>query len=156
MGIAPHIARLRAVVGHELLLLPCVSVLPLDEGGQVLLAWHAGHSDGWGTVGGAVDPGESPAEAAIREAREEIGVEVRLGHLLDVLGGPDYEVTYPNGDRAAYVTAVYEASIVEGVPAPADGELSEVAWFNREELPAIPLNRFTRALLAATGYLPAH
>ena len=156
MGIAPHIARLRAVVGHELLLLPCVSVLPLDGAGRVLLAWHSGHSDGWGTVGGAVDPGESPAEAAVREAREEIGVEVRLGQLLDVLGGPDYEVTYPNGDRAAYVTAVYEASIVEGVPAPADGELSEVAWFNREELPAIPLNRFTRALLAATGYLPAH
>ena len=154
MGIAPHIARLRAFVGHELLLLPCVSVLPLDAGGRVLLALHAGHSDGWGTVGGAVDPGESPAQAAIREAREEIGVEIRLGRLLDVLGGPDYEVTYPNGDRTAYVTAVYEATIVDGVPAPADGELSEVSWFTREEVPTIPLSRFTRALLSATGYLP--
>jgi 8-oxo-dGTP pyrophosphatase MutT (NUDIX family) len=155
MGIAPHIARLRAFVGHELLLLPCVTILPVDEAGRVLLAWQAGHSDGWSTVGGAVDPGESPAEAAIREAREEIGVEIRLGHLLDVLGGPDYEVTYPNGDRVAYVTAVYEASVVEGVPAPADGELSEVGWFTPEELSTIPLSHFTRALLTATGYLPA-
>jgi ADP-ribose pyrophosphatase YjhB (NUDIX family) len=155
MGISPHIARLRTFVGHELLLLPCVTVLPVDGAGRVLLAWQAGHSDGWGTVGGAVDPGESPAEAAIREAREEIGVEIRLGRLLDVLGGPDYEVTYPNGDRAAYFTAVYQASVVEGVPAPADGELSEVGWFTREELSAIPLSRFTRALLVATGYLPA-
>ena len=154
MGIAPHIARLRAFVGHEQLLLPCASVLPLDERGRVLLAWATGHSDGWGTVGGAVDPGESPAEAAIREAREEIGVEIRLTRLVDVLGGPDYEVTYPNGDRAAYVTAVYEASVVEGVPAPADGELSDVAWFAREELSTIPLSRFTRALLTAAGYLP--
>jgi len=154
MGIAPHIARLRAFVGHEQLLLPCVTVLPLDEGGRVLLAWQSGHTDGWGTVGGAVDPGESPAEAAVREAREEIGVEVRLGRLVDVLGGPDYEVTYPNGDRAAYVTAVYEADIVDGVPAPADGELSEVAWFTREELRTIPLSRLTRALLTSTGYLP--
>jgi ADP-ribose pyrophosphatase YjhB (NUDIX family) len=155
MGIAPHIARLRAFVGHELLLLPSVAVLPADEAGRVLLARQAGHSDGWGTVGGAVDPGESPAKAAIREAREEIGVEVRLGRLLDVLGGPDYEVTYPNGDRAAYVLAVYEAIVAEGVPAPADGELSEVAWFTSEELRAIPLSRITRALLTATGYLPA-
>ena len=155
MGIAPHIARLRAFVGHELLLLPCVTVLPVDEAGRVLLAWQAGHSDGWSTVGGAVDPGESPAEAAIREAREEIGVEIRLGRLLDVLGGPDYEVTYPNGDRVAYVTSVYQASVVEGVPAPADGELSEVGWFTREELAAIPLSHFTRALMVATGYLPA-
>src|ERR1700748_171297 len=98
MGIAPHIARLRAFVGHEQLLLPCATVLPVDEQGRVLLAWAAGHTDGWGTVGRG-----------------------------DVLGGPDYEGTYPNGNRAAYVTAVYEASIVEGVPAPADGELSDVA-----------------------------
>lgn len=155
MGIAPHIARLRAFVGHELLLLPAVGVLPVDAAGRVLLAWQAGATDGWGTVGGAVDPGESPVEAAIREAREEIGVEIRLGRLLDVLGGPDYEVTYPNGDRTAYVTTVYEASVIEGVPAPADGELSDVGWFTREELTEIPLSRFTRALLVATGYLPA-
>jgi 8-oxo-dGTP pyrophosphatase MutT (NUDIX family) len=156
MGISPHIARLRAFVGHERLLLPSSAVLPVDAEGRVLLAWHAGATDGWSTVGGAIDPGESPAEAAIREAREEIGVEVRLGRLLDVLGGPAYEVTYPNGDRVAYVTAVYEATIVDGNPAPADGELSKVAWFTREELPTIPLSRFARALLTATGYLPAH
>ena len=74
MGIAPHIARLRAFVGHEMLLLPSVAVLLTDEAGRVLLAWQAGHRTGWSTVGGAVDPGESPAEAAVREAREEIGV----------------------------------------------------------------------------------
>jgi len=107
MGIAAHIARLRAVVGHELLLLPSVSVLPVDEAGRILLVREAGHDDGWGTLGGAVEPGESPAAAAVREAREEISADVELIRLLDVLGGPDYEVTYANGDRVAYVTAVY-------------------------------------------------
>jgi ADP-ribose pyrophosphatase YjhB (NUDIX family) len=154
MGIAAHIAWLRAYVGHELLLLPSAAVLPADAEGRVLLAWQAEGGHGWSTVGGAVDPGESPAEAAIREAREEIGVEVRLGRLLDVLGGPDYEVTYPNGDRATYVCAVYEATIIDGEPTPSDGELSKVAWFTREELSTIPLTRFSRALLTATGYLP--
>jgi 8-oxo-dGTP pyrophosphatase MutT (NUDIX family) len=55
--------------------------------------------------------GESPAEAAVRETREEIGVEVRLMRVLDVLGGPDYEVSYPNGDRTAYVTTVYRVPL---------------------------------------------
>ena len=73
--------------------------------------------------------GESPAAAAVREAGEEIGVDVRLVRLLDVLGGPDYEVSYPNGDRVAYVTAVYEARVVGGSPVVSDGELSELAWF---------------------------
>ncbi len=153
MGISPHVARLRAAVGHELLVLPCVTVLPVDERGRMLLAWHAGHTDGWGTVGGAVDPGESPAEAAVREAREEIGAGIRLVRLLAVLGGPDYEITYPNGDRVAYVPAVYQAEIINGTPAPSDGELSEVAWFTRTELQTLHLSRFTRALLSATGHL---
>lgn len=153
MGIAAHIARLRAAVGHDLLLLPSVSVLPVDGAGRILLVRHAGHDDGWGVLGGAVEVGESPAVAAVREAREEISAEVELVRLLDVLGGPEYEVTYPNGDRTAYVTAVYEARITFGSPAPGDGELSEVAWFAPAELPRLRLSRFARTLLRATGYL---
>lgn len=153
MGIAPHIARLRAVVGHELLLLPSVSVLPVDEAGRVLLVTETGHEDGWHVLGGAVDRGESPAEAAVREAREEIGVEVRLVRLIDVLGGPEYEVRYPNGDQVAYVSAVYEARIIDGSPAPSDGELSDVAWFEPAELPALRLSKFACALLRTTGHL---
>jgi ADP-ribose pyrophosphatase YjhB (NUDIX family) len=95
--MSPHIRRLRAVFGHELLLLPSVSVLPVDGTGQVLLVRHAGHHDGWAVLGGAVEIGESPAETAIREAREEIGAEVRLTRLIDVL-------TYWAGDSRYRVT----------------------------------------------------
>lgn len=153
MGIASHIARLRAVVGHELLLLPSVALLPVDEAGRLLLVQEAGHDDGWHILGGAVDIGESPAEAAVREAREEIGVGVRLLRLVGVVGGPEYEVLYPNGDRVAYVSAVYEAQITEGSPAPSDGELSEVGWFEPAELQALRLSSFARALLRATDRL---
>jgi ADP-ribose pyrophosphatase YjhB (NUDIX family) len=117
----------------------------------MLLVRHAGHDDGWAVLGGAVEVGESPAQAAVREAREEIGAEVRLHGLLDVLGGPDYEVTYPNGDRAAYVTAVYEAEIISGAAAVADGELSDIAWFGRAELTHIALSQLSRALLTTIG-----
>jgi ADP-ribose pyrophosphatase YjhB (NUDIX family) len=144
VGMPAHIARLRAVVGHDLLLLPSVSVLPIDQAGRLLLIRHTGHH-GWAVLGGAVEIGESPAEAAVRETREEIGVEVRLTGLLDVLGGPDYEVRYPNGDRVAYVTAVYQAQITGGSPAADGGEICEVAWFTTAELPGLDLNRFTRA-----------
>jgi 8-oxo-dGTP pyrophosphatase MutT (NUDIX family) len=147
--ISAHVRRLRAAVGHDLLLLPSVSVLPVDAVGRVMLVRHAGHDDGWAVLGGAVEVGESPAQAAVREAREEIGAEVRLLGLLDVLGGPDYEVTYPNGDRTAYVAAVYEAEIISGTPAVADGELSDLAWFHPAELTQITLNRLSRALLTA-------
>jgi ADP-ribose pyrophosphatase YjhB (NUDIX family) len=151
--IPAHIARLRAAVGHDLLLLPSVSVLPVDPSGRLLLVQHAGHHDGWAVLGGAVEVGESPAEAAVRETREEIGVEIRLVRLLDVLGGPDYEVCYPNGDRTAYVTSVYEAAILDGAPAVCDDELSDVAWFTPGQLATLQLSQFAGALLSATGYL---
>ena len=133
--------------------MPSVSVLPVDGAGRVLLVRQAGHDDGWGVLGGAVDVGESPAAAAVREAREQISAGVRLVRLVDVLGGPDFEVSYPGGDRAAYVTAVCEAPIITGSPTPGDGELSELAWFPPGQLPGLPLSRFARAVLHAAGRL---
>jgi hypothetical protein len=66
---------------------------------------------------------------------------------------PDYEVSYPNGDLGAYVTAVYEARVAGGSPVVSDGELSELAWFGTGELPGLVLSRFARALLSTTGRL---
>lgn len=153
VAISPHVARLRAAVGHELLVLPSVDIQLVDPEGRVLLARPAGHTDGWHTIGGAIDPGESPQEAAVREAREELGVGIQTRGLLGVFGGPDYEITYPNGDVVAYVAVCYEASIVEGEPVPDGDELAEIRWFSPDELACAELSRFARALLTATGYL---
>ncbi|MFI5492077.1 NUDIX domain-containing protein [Actinoplanes sp. NPDC051859] len=155
MAISSHLARLRSMIGHELILLPAVSVLVLDEQARLLLVRHAGQRDGWAVPGGAVEVGESPAQAAVREIREETGLQINRLRLRDTLGGPDYEVTYPNGDRVAYVTTVYEAGISAGTPVPDQEEITELDWFAPVHLPELDLNPFTRALLRATGYLPA-
>ena len=154
VGMSPHIARLRAALGHELIVLPAVSVLPADGSGRLLLA-RVDYDDRWHIIGGAVDPGESPAEAGVRECLEEIGVPVRLTGLLGAFGGPDYEVTYPNGDQVAYVTVAYSASIISGVPVADGDELAGVGWFGRDALRSAPLAKFARSLLAACGYLDA-
>jgi len=141
------------VIGHELVLLPSVSVLVVDDHARLLLVRHTGNRDGWAVPGGAVDIGESPAQAAVREIREETGLQIGRPRLLDVLGGTDYEVTYPNGDRVAYVTAVFQAGIAGGMPVADQEEISELGWFTPPQLPSVDLNRFTRALLRATGHL---
>lgn len=109
-----------------------------STGSRVLLVRHARHDDGWGVLGGAVEVGESPAAAAVRETREETGadVDVELVRLADVLGGPDYEVTYPNGDRTAYVTAAYEARIISGSPAPVTASSARLLGSPLDSCPA--------------------
>lgn len=153
MVVAPHIARIRQKVGHECLLLPAVAVLPLDERERVLLVRERDFGL-FGTVGGAIDEDESPSAAAIREAREEIGVEIEITGLLDAVGGPQFRVCYPNGDRCAYVSIVYTARIPPGAHITPDGdEVTQTRWFAPDELTHPEIDEFAAATLAAVGWL---
>ena len=69
-----------AIVCARALLVPVafgVSAIIRDERGRVLLVRSRIHT-GWSLPGGGVDKGEPPAEAALREAREEVGM-IRCG-----------------------------------------------------------------------------
>jgi len=148
------VSDIRAVVGGRLLLLPAVSVHIRDDAGRLLLV-HQVDRQQWGTVGGAVEPGESPAEAAVREAREETGLEIELTGLVAALGGPDFEMTYPNGDECAYISIVFDAKVVGGELA-ADGvEVSHCGWFTQDELAVADISTVSRAVLSAVGALPS-
>ena len=148
--ISPHVRHLRDKVGHDLLLLPSTAVLPRDNAGRILLI-RLIDSGNWATIGGAVEPGESPQEGAVREVAEEAGVVVELGSILGVFGGPEYNVTYPNGDRSAYVVTAFDATVVDGVPRPDGDETSEVGWFSPNELPLGEMGELTRALVRDLG-----
>ncbi len=150
MGISPHVRRLRQLVGNELLVLPSAAVLPRDEAGRILLV-RIIDSGNWATIGGAIEPDESPSEAALREAEEEAGVALRLGPLLGVVGGPDYRMTYPNGDQVSYVVTVFDARVIGGVPRPDGDETSAVGWWPPDELPLDEMGPLTRALLREVG-----
>jgi 8-oxo-dGTP pyrophosphatase MutT (NUDIX family) len=153
VAISPYIARLRQMVGTELLVLPSVAVLPRDERGWILFV-RLIDSDQWATIGGAVEPDESPENAARREAQEEAGVTLQLGLVRAVLGGPEYRVTYPNGDMASYVATVFDAKVTAGTPRADGDETSDVAWLDPDHLPMDQMGALTRALLRDAGILP--
>lgn len=144
--VAPYVRQLRSRIGHDLLLLPTVAVLPIDAAGRVLLVKQADTGQ-WGTIGGSIDPDERPEEAALREAHEEAGVELELTGLLGVTGGPEYRITYPNGDEVACISIVYAAKVVGGEPRPDNDETTETGWFDSDELASADLNDFNRHLL---------
>jgi 8-oxo-dGTP pyrophosphatase MutT (NUDIX family) len=154
VGISPYLRWLREAIGHELVLLPSVAVLPWDENDRLLLVREA-ETGLWQTIGGAIEPDESPTEAAIREAAEEAGVEVELTGIRGVVGGPQFRMTYPNGDLVSYVSTIFDARVTSGTPH-ADGEETiDVAWFASDRLADVALSEFTIALLSdpAVGIL---
>jgi ADP-ribose pyrophosphatase YjhB (NUDIX family) len=135
------------------LLLPTVAVLPRDPAGRVLLVKQA-QTGLWGTIGGYIELDGSPREAARREAQEEAGVVVELGTIIDVLGGPEFRMTYPNGDETACVSIIFEATVISGEPKPDGDETTDVRWFTTRELPGISLGSFAHTTLRAIGLLP--
>jgi ADP-ribose pyrophosphatase YjhB (NUDIX family) len=96
-----------------LVLLPSVSAAILDNEGRLLLARHA-QGDVWAIPGGTVEPDESPSDAIAREVREEVGLVVEPIRVLGVYGGPEFRVTYENGDQVSYVMTVIECRIIGG------------------------------------------
>lgn len=150
MAISDYLRGIRERVGHDLVLLPAVCVLIWDDDGRLLLMQEA-ETRRWQTVGGMVDPDESPWDAARREAAEEVGVEVRLDRIRAALGGPGYRVHYPNGDLCSYVSTVFDAVIVNGEPGAGDDEVHQVGWFDPAEIGALDLDPLNRHLLRDAG-----
>ncbi len=93
----------------------------------------------WGLPAGYQEYAESPAEAAVREVREETGLQVRLGRILDVC----YTLDDPR-KRANLV--VYTAEVVAGELRAAD-DAAEARFFPVDELPAEIAFANSRALL---------
>lgn len=131
MPISPYLRDLRTFIGSALVMMPGVAALIRDPEGRLLVLQRA--DDGrWGLPAGALDPGETAAEAVVREVLEETGLHVRPVHLAGVVG-PHLSV-YPNGDVVEYTVAVFVCEQTGGSLEARDGEAAGFAWRAAGEL----------------------
>ena len=106
----------------------------VDDKGRVLLVKHSYGELNWELPGGGGEAGESVEEAARREAREEIGVELEVDRLTGVYWEPAI--------RAHHF--VFRARAI-GTPRVADP--AEIGWFSPDDLPR-PFSDFTMRRIA--------
>ena len=97
---------------------PCVGVVCLRGDAVLLIRRGTPPRQGeWSLPGGRIEPGERVVDAALRELREETGVEARITGLVDVVDG-----LFPEAGRH-YVLIDYAAEWVSGEPVAGDDAL---------------------------------
>lgn len=129
-----YILDLRKIVGKRTLIMPCACVIIGDGKGNVLLQ-HRADNGLWAYHGGSVEIDEDVKEAAIREVKEEINLDLKNLKLFDVFSGKNMHYTYPNGDDVSPIDIVYICHDYEGDIILDKKEVTEVAWFNKDSIP---------------------
>ncbi|MGH3646056.1 MAG: NUDIX hydrolase [Micromonosporaceae bacterium] len=112
---------------------PSVNVVVLSDAGEILLIRRTDNGN-WALPGGAMDPGESMTDAAVREVEEETGITCEVTGLVGVYTNPRHVILYTsNNEVRQEFSLVYTARALIGTPTPSD-ESSAVRWVRAEDV----------------------
>ena len=100
------------------------NVYATDADGRILVV-RPTYTNDWMLPGGRVERGETPHAAAVREAREETGLDVVIDRLALV-----------DARRARDTSFIFVAHVTGGELEPQLGEIAEIGWLGRDEIAA--------------------
>lgn len=138
MGMSDYYKNLREKVGNELIFMPSVAGIIRNDLGETLLQ-NKSNGEKWSLPAGAIELGEAPAEAVVREVWEETGLYVLPQKLLGVFGGKDFRYQYPNGHQVEYNVFMFDCAIQSGELNPIDNETDELQYFSPSNMPELSL-----------------
>lgn len=99
-----------------------------NDKGQVLVTQHSQNKH-WSFPKGLIDPGQTTEEAALREVKEEGGIEAEI---LDKVGYSKYVYSF-NGEKIFKVVTYFLMKHLSGDPKDHDWEVSEAGWYETED-----------------------
>jgi ADP-ribose pyrophosphatase YjhB (NUDIX family) len=115
-----------------------VTVFVVDDRDRVLLIRRTDNGL-WAVPGGAQDFGEYIAETAVRETREESGINIEVTGIVGIYTNPHHVMAYTDGEVRQQFSICFRARYLSGEPTPSD-ESSEVRWVTRDELDELPIH----------------
>ena len=127
--------------------IPCVGAVVTDGQGRLLMI-KRGHEPGaglWSIPGGRIEPGETDAEALVREMFEETGLAVEVGPLIG-------SVQRPGLDGAVIDIRDYAAAVTGGTLRPGD-DAADARWVDIRDLGSLEITEGLIEALISWGVL---
>ncbi len=109
-----------------------------DDGNRVLLIRRTDNGL-WALPGGAQEIGEYVAQAAVRETREETGVDIEVTGLVGIYSNPNHVVSYSDGEVRQQFSICFRARPLGGSPT-TSSESSEVRWVDPDKLDSLDIH----------------
>ncbi len=124
-------------------IVPSVNVAVSNDLGELLLIRRT-DNDNWALPGGGVDIGESVPQAAVRETREESGIECEITGLSGIYTDPQHVILYTsNGEVRQEFSVVLTARAIGGQLS-ASSETSEARWVHLDEVTTYQMDQSMR------------
>lgn len=116
---------------------PAAAVAILNSKHELLML-HRKDNKKWTMPGGTLEFGESMTECALREVKEESGLDVKIKDIIGTYTDPNIRVAYSDGEVRQEFTIVYYGE-VSGYNVELDEESSDFQWVPVDEVLALPL-----------------
>jgi len=124
-------------------LVPPANVVVVNDEGALLVI-HRSDNDNWALPGGAMDLGESLVTAAVREVKEETGIDCEITGLVGIYTDPKHIIFYTsNGEARQECSVLFTARPTGGAPTPSS-ESRQVRWIPREQILDLTMDRSMR------------
>lgn len=130
-----YVKYIRERVGHDSINLTGVNVLIINKDNQILLQRRGTFPYKWGLIGGITELGEALEDTAVREAKEETGLDINELNLLGTTSGEDCFIEFPHGDKAFFITIGYVCKSFSGEFNIDNFETKELRFFSYDKLP---------------------
>lgn len=127
-----YVKYIREMVGKKKVILTAAAAIIVKD--DKILLQRRSDNNAWSLVGGIMELDENFSQCAIREVKEETGLDVALDYLVGIYH--HYDMEWVSGDKAHIICAVYKADIISGEPR-IDEESLELRYFSKDEIPYI-------------------
>ena len=117
---------------------PSTTAVVTDDQDRIVLIRRR-DNDLWALPGGGMELGESIVDTAVREVKEETGLDVEVTGLIGVYTNPRHVMAYTDGEVRQQFSLCFTTRLVGG-DLRVDSESTDIAWTDPQDIPALNIH----------------